>query len=150
MRSLLGSFVVVGALLLTVPSLSHAMQPWWSEEQLQKMSTHVLTGTVVRVYSFKEEKDYEGNEEIIQRWAIELAVDKVEKGAGPSAGKVAWLRGRDSCWKPRPDGGPPPEGGCGIAPPTAGQRIRVHAKEARDSDGGLDVLTPNGWSVAGK
>jgi hypothetical protein len=139
MRISIASFVVAAALLVSSAMPSHAIQPNWSEEQLTQWSTHIVTGNVVRVYSTKDED--EGNA-IVQHWTIELAVQSVEKGAGPGAGKITWLRG----WKLIRYKDPMTCGGQGIEPPTAGQRIRVHAAEAKD--GGLDVLHPNGWSVA--
>jgi hypothetical protein len=139
MRSSFGSFVVASALLLTVPSLSHALQPEWSEEQLQKMSTHVITGTVVRAYSCEEEDA----DRVVQRWSIEVRVEKFEKGAAQSAKRVTWLRGWKVVRLKKEI-----EGGEGVAAPPIGPRIRLYAAEAKD--GGLDVVTPNGWSLAPK
>jgi hypothetical protein len=133
----LASLVLAGALVVSPVVTALAIQPCWSEEQLEKMSSHVVTGTVARVYSFEQEDE----QQVVQHWSIEIRVDKVEKGDA-RAGKVTWLRG----WKLVKLKQPDMCGGSGITPPTAGQRIRVHAHEA--ADGALDVVSPNGWELA--
>jgi hypothetical protein len=107
--------------------------PRQTPEQLQKNSSHIVTGEVLAVYSY-DDKD---GDMVTARHVAEIKVDAVEKGEGLAAGQVVYVR----LWtvKKRPEGW---VGASGHSVPKPGDVVRAHV--TRGEDGRLDALLPNG------
>ena len=127
-----------------------------SKEGLTSVATHIVIGTVVRVYSVDEnEPGYS-----YKRSIAEIVVETVEKAPGDGSptldtsleGQLVytrWFVRRDVQSPPRPGG----SGHYGWTP-SRGDRVRVYlARDAYDgfltaegnADGGYNVVVPNGF-----
>ena len=121
-------------------------KPLMSQEGLQKTATHVVVGTVDRVYTFKEKKSgYHYTHSL-----AELTLESQEKGEKldlKSPMYVRYFHRQDT--KQRVGG----SGHYGYAP-KAGDRVRAFVArnaydgwhQAKDNqDGGFNVIPPNGF-----
>lgn len=122
--------------VLTSPALAEL--PPLSKEQLEQQASHIVHGRVVEVYTAQRQKD--SPEFVDTLYAIELAVDGVDKGEGIKDGQQIFIR----TWKAsrRPRGWAGPGGQSQI--PRRNQNVTVYLV---NKDGGYDVLIPNGLVI---
>jgi hypothetical protein len=102
------------------------------------MSTHIVVGKLRMVYRSLEMR---GDFQYVHGIA-EIAVDKVEKGAGPKAGEVAYVRFWNEIWTGK---GPVPPHSEGHHVPRQGAVVRVFVK--RNHESCYEALLPNGLEV---
>lgn len=155
---------------LTLASLAFSIAPLplpekapMSKEALTRVATHIVVGTVLRVYSVDEkEPGYS-----YKRSIVEILVESVEKAPGGRS-EVAGASTLDTSlegqlvyarWFVRRDlRTPPAPGGSGHHgwTPKRGDRLRVYlARDAHDgfltaeqnADGGYNVVVPNGFET---
>lgn len=125
---------------LTIATSAYAEVGDRTPGQLQEMAASVITGTVQRIYETTETSD--GFE--VQRWVAEISVQSVEKG--DETASLVYARYWSKRWV---GGGPPPTTGYGHrGVPSRGEAVRVFLAKA--SDGGLDVVYPNGFQATGR
>ena len=134
--------------LVFLPSIQAAKAPS-SKEQLEEIATHVVTGKVQAIYSYKEREGIpvlSGYE--YDRKVAEVKIEKVEKGK--IAESLIYVRYWSCKWKGF--GLPPPGGQSYENQPRKGQACRFYlAKNAYDGwskdenqDGGYNVIYVNG------
>lgn len=140
-----GAIVIIAAL---IGSSLLAEVPNRSPEQLQQSATHIVTGKVLRIYSRTQRED--GQERT--RYIAEVQVDAVEKGSGVEVDSLICVR---YFTQVLPRGTTGTTGHRGL--PKEGDRVRIYlARNApdgfdhRNTDGGYNVLFPNGFErIAG-
>lgn len=130
---------ISAVLILGCAAVATAAIPNRTPQQLRDGASHVLTGKVGRIYHSAERK---GNYEHVHS-AAEISVASIEKGSGVSQSQLVYVRYWRKKWLG--DGEPEPGhfGHRGL--PQSGDVIRVYVE--RQSDGGFDVLSPNGFEV---
>ena len=123
-----------------------AARPKSSPEQLLRNSTVIVTGNVICTYASTSRKE---NWETT-KYVAEVVVDSCEKGELPPK-SIVYARYYQLRWIGK---GLIPPGYSGISPqPQAGQSVRLHLTSEwnesldRESDGGLNVVGPNGVEV---
>jgi len=128
------AFVAVAGVMALAGRASADLPPL-SPEQMNRMSSHILTGKVLNIYTFVEKKkDFE-----VTHGLAEIQVGKMQKGKWDSP--LVYVR----FWRQKytgKSGWVGPTGNHDI--PKPGDKIRVFAKTAKD--GGLTVLDPNGFA----
>ena len=115
---------------------------------LRKVATHVITGTVAKIY---ERKSREGTWNYT-RYVAEIHIKTVEKGEGLSVDGLVYVRYWRRSWA-----GPgmvPPSTGGHRGLPNEGDAIRIYlASKAYDGffsdndDGGFNVIGANGFEA---
>lgn len=160
-RPVLAALFLACVAVPVAASLAAPEIPLRTPEMLRSGATHVVTGTVQRVY-LSEEQD--GRWEVGEHVA-ELRVDGVEKAPAASGWSeealpdgplyVRWTyRTYRNRWWRRGDWPPLSSNGHRGWTPEAGERVRVYlASRAHDGfhsaeengDGGFNVLHPNGF-----
>jgi hypothetical protein len=101
--------------------------------QLETRATHIVTGTVKRVYTSEREK-----EKGVTDYVIEIEVDKVTRGKGPKEGEVLYMR----CWKRNKKSNDPKVSNGQSEIPRVGRAVKAYLKRA--PDGGYDILETSG------
>lgn len=141
--------LAVACFLFFLPDLVSALpeRPMLSPEMQEKQATHIVEGTVTRVYECKE-KDGKWR---VTYFVAEVDVDKVTKGEGIDTNEKLFVRWFSRYW----DGGQPPtdsSGHYGWAP-KKGQKARMFLSDKSGTeyryyseDGGLKALIPNGFA----
>lgn len=140
--------IASAAVVLVIAALAAASPdiPDKSPEMLKEAATHIAVGEVLRIYEV-EEKEPKWK---YTRYLAEVQVESLEKGEGASAKELIYVR----WFKRRYRGGMPPLSSNGHKGwvPEKGDRARVYlARNAHDgfttdnSDGGFNVLVPNGF-----
>ena len=126
------------------PRLAEAERANASPAQLQEGATHVLLGTVKAVYT---RTATQGGWRVT-RYVAEVEVVKSEKG-NLAKGQLAYVRYWQRSWIKRTPQPPSASGHHGI--PKEGETLRIYAvnkgdnRLGRTTDGGLDVIGPNGF-----
>lgn len=146
MRKPLAVSVLVTCVLGTSPSVVRAEKVDMSPAQLRETATHVIVGTVGRVYT---EEEQEGDW-LYTHFVAEVAAENFEKGEKPATPVPIYARYWTRSWT---GGGPPPpstNGHRGL--PSKGDRLRIYlARNAYDGftrenhDGGFNVIGANGF-----
>ena len=139
MRVLTGRIVVfAGAVAAGLSGSALAEIPNKTQDQLEKLASHVFTGKVVKVYSTVERTS--------PKWEFtysvaEIQVRDVEKGEHEAG--LAYVR----FWRKRflGDGPPEPSHYGHRRVPKVGSLARVYVMT--EDDGGYDVLSPNGFAA---
>jgi hypothetical protein len=124
------SLVGVTGFLAAFCAPARADQPDLSAGQLKSQATHVVSGTVKRVYASEKEKG-------VTRYVIEIAVERCSKGEGPKAGEVLYVR----CWKRNENSKDADSKDGQSRIPSAREPVDVYLKRALD--GGFDTLELN-------
>jgi len=141
------NLVIVMIALVSVVSAKAERVPL-SPEDLNKESTHIITGEVKSVYSRDAESDLYGSGTIVTRFIVEIEIKSIEKGDGLKKGEMVYAR----CWslKKRGSAGdrPGPSGHFGIPP--EGDVVKVYLHHGSYSptgqgDNGYAVVYPNGF-----
>ncbi|MDG2123779.1 MAG: hypothetical protein P8J87_08790, partial [Verrucomicrobiales bacterium] len=121
-----------------------------SKANLEKMSTHVVVGEVMGIYSKVEEK---GNYRVT-RYVAEVKIDAVEKGDGLKGRELVYVRYWSQQWIGK---GLPDPGTTGHWPkPGEGVRVRVYLVDSgydgfgTTADGGFTVFGGNGFELLKK
>ncbi len=145
MRTSLAVFVALCTLsALAVPRYAEAERANASPAQLKKDATHILLGTVKAVYTRTETR---GGWKVT-RYVAEVEVVQSEKG-DLQKGALAYVRYWNRAWIKRSPQPPSASGHHGI--PKEGETLRIYAvnqgdnRLGRTTDGGLDVMGPNGF-----
>ncbi len=123
-----------------------AARPNASPEQLQRNSTVIVTGSVKCTYSStSQDENWETT-----KFVAEVVIDRCEKGELPPR-SIVYARYYQKRWIGK---GIIPAGYSGISPqPQEGQSVRLHLTTEwnesldRESDGGLNIIGPNGVEV---
>ena len=111
-----------------------------SEDKLDERATTILTGKVQRIFTRTENKEAPGGIYQYTYYAAELFVESVEKGERIETGDLVYVRMYRSQWVGQ---GFEPPGHNGHHPlPIRGMSATVFLK--RGTDGGYDVVLPNG------
>jgi hypothetical protein len=122
---------------LLVMSYANAEIPKLSEEKLQALASHALTGTIERIYEQKEKRgDYEYTYGV-----AEVAVKRVDKGTDVVANDRVFVRFWRQKWIG--DGVIPPGHSGHWDIPTKTDSAEIYVKGDRKT--GFDVLSPNGF-----
>jgi hypothetical protein len=122
-----------------VTPVSRAEVPVLRPNDLKQQSTHIVVGKITTLYrSVEPGTDFEQT-----RGIAEILIDKVEKGAGPKAGEVLFVRFWNQRWVGKGDEVPPHSGGHHV--PDQGKTVRAYL--TRGKDGSYEVLLPNGLAV---
>lgn len=115
--------------------------------EMEKGSTHILVGTVSRIYSTSERVGQFQE----TRYVAEILVKKIEKGDGLKVGEVVLVRYFWQDWRGR---GTPPTGDPGHRPtPKKGDPVRVflvnigYNGAGTTTDGGFDVYYYEGFEI---
>lgn len=132
-RPMLLAWVVV----LAICPATLADRPEEPVEVLQERASHIVTGTVDRIYISTEDR---GNWRFRHQVAA-ISVETVDKGERVRNGDMLYARFWNKEWIG--DGPSPPDfyGHRGV--PGAGDFVRVYLSQQQD--GGLDVFAPNGF-----
>jgi hypothetical protein len=101
--------------------------------QLETRATHIVTGTVKRVYTSERKKEKD-----VTDYVIEIEVRDCTKGEGPKAGEVLYLR----CWKRNNKSNDPKVSNGQSEIPRVGRAVKTYLKRA--PDGGYNILEPSG------
>lgn len=119
--------------------MSRAEVPILKPDELACGASHIVVGKLVRVH-----RSVEWGEALERtRGIAELLVGRVEKGEGPEAGEVVFVR----FWNQRRFGGDGPRThSLGHDVPAEGAIVRAHVK--RGPDGSYEALLPNGLTPA--
>ncbi len=140
----------LAALPLPVALVARAEKADMQPEGLAKVATHIVVGEVRAVYS-REERD---GDWIYTRHLAEVAASAIEKGEGPKAGELVYVRYWTRAWRGGPTVPPSTAGHRGL--PTAGEKLRIYlARNAYDgftrenADGGFNVVGANGFQRLG-
>ena len=150
MRTVLA--LALALVLLSVaeaPRVAEAERANASPAQLQKGATHIVLGTVKAVYTRTETK---GGWRVT-RYVAEVEVVKSEKG-DLAKGQLAYVRYWQQQWLRRTP--QPPSASGHHAIPKEGETLRIYAvnqgdnRLGRTTDGGLDVIGPNGFERPAK
>jgi hypothetical protein len=151
---LMGTALLGGVARAEKPNvLLSGEKPDMSPQDLQETATHIVVGMVTGVY---QGEFFLGRDWRNTRYVAEIRVGKCEKGTGLKTGDVVYVRYFQRVWKGK--GVPPPPGNGGHrGTPSGGFVVRVYlARNAYDgftgqhSDGGFNVLGPNGFEVLQK
>lgn len=137
---------VAVVLMLAHPTMGEIVPK--SPEQLQKLATHIVTGTVNAIYSHTESSsDWQTT-----HFLAEIKVSTVEKGTGLQKDQLVYVRYWTRGWIGAGQVPPSTAGYRGL--PNKGDTIRVFlAQNAYDgfgtnqNDGGFHVIGPNGFEV---
>ena len=141
--------VAMTLILFCLPTV-HAEKIDMTPAQLRKTATHVIVGKVHAVYLRAETtRDWQ-----YRRYVAEIEIKECEKGKGPVAGGIAYVR----YWERRWRGKEPVTSTAGHRGlPSAGQTLRVYlARNAYDGftlenkDGGFNVIGANGFEIIKK
>jgi hypothetical protein len=117
---------------------SRAEVPSLRPDELKGEATHIVVGDLRKLYrSVEPGGDFE-----LTRGIAEILVEEFEKGEGPKAGEVVFVRFWNQRWVGK--GAPPPHAS-GHDVPAKGAVARVHAK--RGPDGSYEALLPNGLTI---
>ena len=143
MKALIFFFVVILLAPFAAPVMAEKAN--MSPALLRQTATHVVVGTVVRVYSRSQTvKGYDTTE-----YVAELRIKEVEKGEGLKEGDLLYARYGTQRWV---GPGPPTPGTSGHRGlPREGDTLRVYlARNAYDGfgenrDGGFNVIGANGF-----
>jgi hypothetical protein len=140
MRNLLIILLAVISVALLGPfgGICLAAIPNKSSQSLQEAASHVVVGTVTRVYRSIEQASAEWE---MTFGLVELRVERQEKGA--RLAQLVYVR----FWTKRYTGaGMAAPGNYGFREvPQAGHAVRAYVLESED--GGLDALPPNGFEM---
>ncbi len=119
-----------------------------SPEELERDSTHQVTGKVLAVYQRNESSYLFGAGTLIAQMIVEIRVSQVAKGTGIDPEQIVYVR----CWRVQQRGLgfflPGPSGH--FAVPKAGDLVRVWLargsyRPTGQTDLGLTALYPNGF-----
>ncbi len=118
-------------------------------EDLKKDATHIVVGKVTEVYSTTSKSQNSA----LTKFVAQIQIEKLEKGSGLKHGEVVYARYWDSKWIGKQPG--PPGADDGYSPmPKVGDHVRAFLAQnssqggmGQQSDGGYDVLIPNGFEV---
>ena len=135
---LLAPVLISWIFIATTPTFLEAGKIPYTKEQLQQLSSVIVTGTVVAI---EHRLIAESKSSLSRRWKATVRPDKVEKGTVPP-GKLFFSFLID-------------EGGqlrCGPAQdptPEIGDRVRAHAETGVmfESQNVYPMLAPNGWEI---
>jgi hypothetical protein len=117
---------------------SRAEVPFLTPDEQKVMSTHIVVGKLRMVYGSVEMRgDFQYTHGI-----AEIVVEKVEKGVGPKAGEVVYVRFWNENWVGK---GPTPPHSDGHQVPMQGAAVRAYVK--RNHESGYEALLPNGLEV---
>jgi len=112
---------------------------------LRRTATHVIVGTVLRIYAYPQTtKDRK-----IMDYVAEIRIKDIEKGEGLKNGDLVYARYWSSGWLQGATPVPSDSGHRGI--PREGETLRVYlARNAcdgygRNQDGGFNVIGPDGF-----
>jgi hypothetical protein len=138
-------------MLLAVIALSVLAVPLRAEkrnltpQELRKLATHIVTGTVTAIYTRTETK---GNLKYT-RFVAEVRVDTCEKGDGVEKGSLVYIRYWRSAWIGEGHRPPGTSGHRGL--PSEQESMRVYLVSngydgfSRKTDGGFNVIGANGF-----
>jgi hypothetical protein len=113
--------------------------------QLRQTATHVIIGTVTRVY----ERNHNTDTQKITDRVAEIRIKEIEKGEGLRNGDLLYARYWTSAWLPGATPVPSTSGHRGL--PKEGETLRVYlARNAYDGfgqnrDGGFSVIGADGF-----
>ena len=150
--TLLATLIVAALLLPAMPSRAEKAPE--SPARLLAKSTHVVTGKVQAIYS----REVKTDEWIYTRFVAEILVDTVEKtektSAEPKKGSVTYAR----YWKRKYRGLIPPPAAYGhYGIPKEGDHVKAFLVRGSNdgyghvtTDGGFDVIGPNGFAISKK
>jgi hypothetical protein len=116
-----------------------------SPVELRRTATHVIVGTVVRVY----ERNQTTKEQKFTHYVAEIRIKEIDKGEGLKNGDLLYARYWTSRWLETASRTPGPSGHRGL--PAEGETLRVYlARNAYDGfgqtrDGGFNVIGANGF-----
>ena len=130
MRVLLSSLSLLAMMSLLTRANDEAGQ---KDGQLETRATHIVTGTVKRVYTSERKKEKD-----VTDYVIEFEVDKVTSGKGPKEGEVLYMR----CWKRNNKSNDTKVSNGQSEVPRVGRAVKAYLKRA--PDGGYNILEPSG------
>jgi hypothetical protein len=146
LRSILAACIVLMCAVLA----AIAAVPVKTAKDLKKESTHIAVGKVTEIYFSEPEKNGESS---IRRIVAQIKIEKVEKGTGPVEGELVYARYWESQWQGK-GSFPPPDATMHFSPaPKVGDQIRVYLGKnvengmGKQTDGGYNVLLPNGFEI---
>jgi hypothetical protein len=137
MKRIVPACLLVAALIVVGVRAEIAPQ---TPDELEKKATHIVVGTV-RFIGAAEKRDKEW---LRTGGVVEIKVNEVKKGKRIEAGDCVYPRFWQTAWIGKGD---PPPYGSGHHLPKVGDSVRVFLNA---SDGGYDVLLPNGIEVVTK
>jgi hypothetical protein len=135
---LLAPVLISWIFIATTPAFLEAGKIPYTKEQLQQLSSVIVTGTVVAI---EHRLIAESQNSLSRRWTATVRPDKVEKGTVPPG---------DLFFSFLHDEGDPSRCGPAQDPtPEIGDRVRAHAETGVMFEGQnvYPMLAPNGWEL---